>query len=117
MASTSVYRGFYFMNSQIENPLLTLNDTYAKMWDYMLKNMKASNRIVIMQAAVAKDIGITPQFMSKVIRKLLLKGLIVKNGKQQHNIVYMVNPNYAWNGSVDTKEAGGKLFAELIKNA
>lgn len=114
MASRSVYRGFYFMNSKIENPLLTLNDSYAKVWDYMLRNMKPFNSIIFMQSIVAKEIGITPQFMSKVVRKLLSKGYIAKDGKQQHNVIYMVNPNYAWNGKADSKEAGNAKYARLL---
>jgi len=117
MTSKSVYKGFYTVNSKIQNPLLTLNDSYAKVWDYMLRNMKPFNRVVLLQATVAKEMHITPQFMSKVIRRLLERGLIVKDGKLQHNVIYMVNPNYAWNGKADDREGGSHKFGKLIKEA
>jgi len=107
-------------NSKIDDSMLGLvskPNTEMKVWDNIRRNMTSWNKFVAMQKIMADEIGVTRQYIGKVLHKLEAKNYIVKNGKQQINVVFMVNPEYHWVGNKDDIKKGMakyKSIKELI---
>ena len=105
-------------NEHDDTMLLLASRPNAKMkvWGHVKSNMSAWNDFVAEQTIMAEELGITRQYVGKALKFLESKNLIVRNGKKQANVIFMVNPEYCWNGAKsDIDNAKGKY--KSIKEA
>jgi len=105
------------VNTEVRDPLIDLADkpnAKQKVFDYMVRNMQKWNKIVLMQAVVSKELGMTRQHMNRVLKQLQEKRLIALNGKVQNNNVYMVDPSIKWVGNADDHKKGLEKYAALM---
>ena len=88
-------------NEHDDTMLLLASRPNAKMkvWGLVKSNMSTWNLFIAKQTIMAEELGITRQYVGKALQFLEAKNLIVRNGKDQANVIFMVNPEYCWNGN------------------
>jgi predicted transcriptional regulator len=69
----------------------------------LMGNLEFENYITIKQVAIAKKLDIDKADVSKAMRLLVDKGIILKI-KQGTTTGYKLNPNYGWKGKVSNME-------------
>ena len=56
------------------------------------------NWIQVDQSAIAKKLGMKPPHVSRAIKALIEKAIVLKGPKVGHSITYRLNPSYGWKG-------------------
>lgn len=74
-------------------------ETY-KVFMYMLGHLGFENYIAIPQVQIAKDIGMHKEHVSRAIKVLLTKRIIVEGPKLGRTKTYRLNSEYGWRGTV-----------------
>lgn len=100
-------------NSELDDPtlmLVTKPNAKVKVWNYIKNNMGNWNRIVVKQTEIAKEVGVHRNHVSKALKIIEEKELIVKLGKDQNNTVFMVNPKFVWKGKYEDRAAALNMF-------
>ena len=104
------------VNSSIPDPAiehLVSFPSQLKLWDHIKRNCTAGNKITLVQTEVAEKIGVSRVTICNNLKQLEKLRFIAKNGKHGTSNEYMINPNYVWNGKVETYEAGCAEFYRL----
>lgn len=112
------FRSFYMVNASIDNPLIALAgepNAKQRIFDYMTRNMGMWNTIVLKQSTAAKELKISTVHFCRVIKELERLRYIAKNGKNQTNNIYMINPAKVWKGEAKDHAAGIVKFSKLIQ--
>jgi len=107
------------VNAKLDDPMIALsNKKNAKMkvWGYLKNNMTGWNRIVVKQTIMADELGITRQYIGKALKALEELNYIARDGKEQTNVVFMVNPEMVWAGKRDDLVAAISKYGVLINN-
>ena len=110
------YRRFYMTNSAIEDPMMALSskqNAKQKVWGYVKNNMTGWNKFVAKQTKISEDIGVTRQYVGKALKYLEQNDYMVRNGKDQVNVVFMVNPNMSWTGNKADLPAGFEKYKAI----
>ena len=71
-----------------------------RVWLNLLGRMSFENWVTVPQAELCKALGMQKQNVSRAIRKLTEKGLILKGPKLGRTSAYKLNSNYAWKGKL-----------------
>jgi hypothetical protein len=106
-------------NSEIDDPMMALSpkqNAKQKVWSYVKNNMTSWNKFVAKQTKIADDVGVTRQYVGKALKHLEDKNYIVRNGKDQVNVVFMVNPELSWTGNKSDIAAGIAKYKEIKKD-
>ena len=104
------------VNDDVENSLIELStkpNAKERVFSYLVRNMANGNKIVMKQSVVSKELGITRQYISRVLKSLELMRYIVKTGKDQNNNVYMINPGLHWKGDGDYHVKAIESFTKM----
>lgn len=72
--------------------------------DYLMSILEFENYIVISQIKIATDLKIGKDQVSKGIRILLKKDIIIKGQKSGCSWTYRLNEEYAWRGKIKNME-------------
>lgn len=65
----------------------------------LLDSLDFENRLLINQAAIARELGMHRQHVQRSIKQLLELGALLEGPKIGQNRSYQLNPNLAWKGS------------------
>ena len=77
----------------------------------LMANLEFENYITIKQVAIAKELKMDKSDVSKAMRLLVEKGIILKV-KEGTTTGYKLNPNYGWKGKVSNMEAEKKRIVK-----
>jgi predicted transcriptional regulator len=77
----------------------------------LMGNLEFENYITIKQVAIAEKLGMDKADVSKAMRLLVGKGIILKV-KEGTTTGYKLNPHYGWKGSVTHMEAETRRIAK-----
>jgi predicted transcriptional regulator len=77
----------------------------------LMGNLEFENYITIKQVAIAEKLGMDKADVSKAMRLLVGKGIILKV-KEGTTTGYKLNPHYGWKGSVTNMEAETRRIAK-----
>jgi predicted transcriptional regulator len=69
--------------------------------DILWGNVDYENYIQIDQQAIANDLEMRKQHVSRSINKLIEKGILIKGTKVGRHNTYRLNPFYGWKGKAD----------------
>ena len=97
-----------------------LNGETLRVWMYMLSRMGFENWVTFPQRDICESLGIQKSHVSRSIKKLTDKGLILKGPKLGRTTAYKLNSHYAWKGKTSnlSKDRMGQLkdfFSEAEK--
>jgi predicted transcriptional regulator len=65
----------------------------------LLEQVDYENKILTVQADIARDLGMQPPQVSRAIKRLLESGVIIRGKKAGINCSYQLNPELGWKGS------------------
>lgn len=69
--------------------------------DYLMAYMEIGNYCTINQKMLAEEIGIAAPNVSRSIKKLVEKGILLKEDKKNGRLnIYRINPEFAWKGAI-----------------
>jgi CTP-dependent riboflavin kinase len=105
------------VNCEQENVIVQLGDDLnakQKVFNYMLSNCAQWNRIVTKQGIMAKELNLTRQTINRTLKTLEGGNYIVRDGKEQQNIVYMIDPSKNWKGKEKDHEGAIHKFNRLV---
>lgn len=98
------YGGGWIMNSQEALDLLAEDPDLTKHSLRVLLKMCArldfENWIQISQTDICKELNINKGNVSKAIKLLVSKGILLQGPKLGRSFAYRLNPNYGWKGKV-----------------
>jgi DNA-binding transcriptional ArsR family regulator len=77
-----------------------MNLDMTRVWLNLLGRISFENWITVPQKEMALALGMKPSNLSRAIRKLVEKGLIIKGPKMGRTSAYKLNSKYAWKGKV-----------------
>ena len=91
-----------------------------RVWSYMISKLGFENWIIVPQKEIAESLDMQKTHVSRAVKSLLEKGMILKGPKIGRTNAYKLNSNYAWKGTVNnlSKERMGEVkdfFAEAAK--
>ena len=91
-----------------------------RVWSYMISKLAFENWIVIPQKEIAEHLEMKKENVSRAIKSLLNKGMILKGPKVGRTNAYKLNSNYAWKGTINnlSKDRMGEVkdfFTEAAK--
>jgi DNA-binding MarR family transcriptional regulator len=78
-------------------------ETY-KVFMYMLGHLGFENYIAIPQVQIAKDLSMHKEHVSRAIKVLVTKRIIVEGPKLGRTKTYRLNSQYGWRGTVRNLE-------------
>ena len=76
----------------------------------LMSGLEFENYIAIKQVAIARELGMHKVDVSKAMKLLVEKGIILKV-KEGSTTGYKLNPNYGWKGRVSNLEAEKRRIA------
>lgn len=91
-----------------------------RVWSYMISKLGFENWIVIPQKEIGESLEMKKENVSRAVKNLLDKGMILKGPKIGRTNAYKLNSNYAWKGTINnlSKDRIGEVkdfFAEAAK--
>lgn len=91
-----------------------------RVWSYMISKLGFENWIVIPQKEIGESLEMKKENVSRAVKSLLDKGMILKGPKIGRTNAYKLNSNYAWKGTINnlSKDRIGEVkdfFAEAAK--
>ena len=91
-----------------------------RVWSYMISKLGFENWIIVPQKEIAESLDMQKTHVSRAVKSLLGKGMILKGPKIGRTNAYKLNSNYAWKGTVNnlSKERMGEVkdfFTEAAK--
>ena len=88
-----------------------MNFDMVRVWMEMLSRISFENWVTVPQIEIAASLGMQKTNVSRAIRKLIGKGLILKGPKIGRTSAYKLNSNYAWKGKTSnlSKDRMGQL--------
>ena len=91
-----------------------------RVWSYMISKLGFENWIIVPQKEIAESLDMQKTHVSRAVKSLLDKGMILKGPKVGRTNAYKLNSNYAWKGTINnlSKERMGEVkdfFAEAAK--
>ena len=90
-----------------------------RVWSYMISKLGFENWIVVPQKEIAETLNMKKENVSRAIKNLLSKGMILKGPKVGRTNAYKLNSKYAWKGKVSnlSSERMGQVkdFHEEVK--
>ncbi len=98
------YNGGWIMNSQdalnilAEDKDLTKNS--LRVFLKMCAKLDFENWIQISQIDISNELDINKGNVSKAIKLLVFKGILLQGPKTGRSFAYRLNPNYGWKGKV-----------------
>lgn len=102
------YAKGWIMNSQEALKLLATNEELTgenyKVLLYLLAILDFENWIQISQKEIANDLNMQKQRISRSIKKLEQKEIILRGEKIGRSFLFRLNPFYGWKGKVKTLE-------------
>ncbi len=105
------------MNCKEQNVIIELGDDLnakQKVFNYMLNNCSQWNRIVTKQGIIAEELKLTRQTINRTLKTLEGSEYVARDGKEQQNIVYMIDPSKNWKGKEKDHEAAMHKFNRLV---
>lgn len=64
----------------------------------LIATLEFDNFILINQAEIARQLGMTRPAVNRAIRRLLEEGVLIKGQRVGVNVSYRLNPEYGWKG-------------------
>ena len=91
-----------------------------RVWSHMISKLGFENWIVVPQKEIAETLNMKKENVSRAIKNLLSKGMILKGPKVGRTNAYKLNSSYAWKGTINnlSRERMGEVkdfFAEAAK--
>ena len=77
-----------------------MNHQMTRVWLLMIGKMSFENWIMLPQTEISESLQMKTSDVSRAIRKLLDKGLLLKGPKMGRTSAYKLNSKYAWKGKV-----------------
>ena len=116
------YRGGWFMGFQEAFGLLardkTLTGETLRVWMHLLSILGFENFIVIEQKEISKAIGVHVPHISRAIKVLVEKGLLIKGPRVGRSCAYRLSLKAAWRGNAksynENKELASKKSAKEV---
>jgi hypothetical protein len=90
----NAYERWWSVNTAMQIELAIDRDT---------AHMEGDNNIAVCQTTLAKTLGMKREQLSRSIRKLLDKNILLKGKKIGRSLTYSLNPSYGWNGCVSAQ--------------
>ena len=81
----------------------------------LLAHLDYENYIQVPQTGIMKDLGIQKANVSRAIRALLEKEVVLQGPKIGRSISYRLNPNYGWKGSISNHKKALKNGLSIIQ--
>ncbi len=107
----------YLVNCKQSNVLIELGgalNSKQRVFDYMLRSCGNWNRFVAKQGVMADELNVTRQTISRILKFLAEGKYIARQGKDQCNIVFMLDPSKNWKGSKKDQQAAIHKFNRLV---
>ena len=107
-AKVKWHEGFFMTFQEAVVQVATDKDMTHEMtrvWLFMLGKMSFENWITFPQIEIAQNLKMDKSNVSRAIRNLISKGLIIKGPKIGRTSAYKLNSKYAWKGKVKSLEA------------
>jgi DNA-binding MarR family transcriptional regulator len=82
---------------------------------YLLGQMDFENRILVTQGDAAAALGLQKTNVSRAVRTLCEKGILLKGPKAGRSATYQLNSTYGWKGKVKNFEAERRRRFELLR--
>lgn len=76
-----------------------------RVWVYLLSKLGFENWITVPQREISDHLDMKKQNVSRAIKKLAQKGLILKGPKIGRTTAYKINSHYAWKGKIKNLSA------------
>lgn len=70
----------------------------------LIERLDFENYINVVQAEIAKDLGMHKQNVNRAIKELVEQDIILKGPKVGRNVTYRLNPNIGWRGSAQNHQ-------------
>ena len=91
-----------------------------RVWSYMISKLGFENWIIVPQKEIAESLNMQKTHVSRAVKSLLDKGMILKGPKVGRTNAYKLNSNYAWKGTINnlSKDRMGEVkdfFTEAAK--
>lgn len=91
-----------------------------RVWSYLISKLGFENWIVVPQKEIGEALDMKKENVSRAIRKLLAKGMLLKGPKVGRTSAYKLNSKYAWKGNISnlSKDRLGEVkdfYAEAAK--
>ena len=82
-----------------------------RVWGYLMSRLGFENWLVISQSEVAESLGIRRPHVSRAMKKLIDKEVIVKGPKVGRYNAYKISSQYVWKGTIQnlTRDRKGEL--------
>lgn len=71
----------------------------SSVWHWMLANLDYGNKIVVVQADVARELDLDPARVNKAVKQLVDEGLVLKGSRVGKSWSYQLNPYVGFKGS------------------
>jgi DNA-binding MarR family transcriptional regulator len=83
--------------------------------NYLYSKLDFENYILQTQKAVAEELGMNKQNVSRAMRLLIAKQIILESPKVGNVRCYRLNPNYGWKGKVTNLDNARREQFRLIE--
>ena len=77
-----------------------MNFDMTRVWLNLLGRISFENWVAVPQTELAKSLGMRASNVSRAVKKLLSKGLILQGPKMGRTSAFKLNSHYAWKGKV-----------------
>ena len=77
-----------------------INPEMTRVWLNLLSRLGFENWVAVPQVEIAKDLNMQRANVSRAIRGLLQKELLIRGPKLGRTSAYKLNSNYAWKGKI-----------------
>jgi len=81
-----------------------LDGTTLRVLMICLANMQYENYVTLTQAEIAEILKIKQQNVSRAVKKLVDKGILIKDAQRGRYALYRVCSGYSWKGSVTNRK-------------
>lgn len=91
-----------------------LNHEQFRVMFILLADLDYENYIQISQTEVANALNMQKTNVSRAIKNLLLKGILIEGRKVGRSKTYRLNPSYGWKGTIKNHDAALKHGLTVI---
>lgn len=91
-----------------------LNHEQFRVMFVLLADLDYENYIQIAQVDIAEALGMQRPHVSRAIKNLVLKGILIEGRKVGRSKTYRLNPNYGWKGTITNHDKALKNGLTII---
>lgn len=89
-----------------------LSRTAYRIFLYLMGNMSWQNEIFYPQSSICAALGLSQNMVSRSLKQLVDKKILIKWHKIGRSTSYKLNPEYAWKG---TNKALQRFYAQMLE--